>query len=145
VAADKEVVLEKIAGNTVELEIQIDVQEAKQIGVKVCRSPDREEETLISYDAVEQKLKVDTTKSGLAEGRKVVEAAPFILKSGELLTLRVFVDRSVVEVFANERQAITRRIYPARPDSLGVSIFATGGAAKVKQVKAWQMAPSNAY
>ena len=145
VAADKEIVLEKISGNTIELEFQIEVQDAKQIGVKVCRSPDREEETLISYDVAEQKLKVDTTKSGLAEGRKVVEAAPFVLKSGELLTLRVFLDRSVVEVFANDRQAITRRIYPARSDSLGVSLFASGGAAKVKQVKAWQLAPSNAY
>ena len=57
----------------------------------------------------------------------------------------MFVDRSVVEVFANERQAITRRIYPARPDSLGVSVFANGGAAKVKQVKVWQLAPSNMY
>ena len=79
------------------------------------------------------------------EGRKVVEAAPFALKPGEPLVLRVFVDRSVVEVFANERQAITRRIYPARPDSLGVAVFATGGAAQVKSVKEWQMAPSNAY
>ena len=127
------------------MEIQLEPLTAKQVGVKICRSPDREEETLIYYDAAEQKLKVDTTKSGLAEGRKVVEAAPFALKPGEPLVLRVFVDRSVVEVFANERQAITRRIYPARPDSLGVAVFATGGAAQVKSVKAWQMAPSNAY
>jgi sucrose-6-phosphate hydrolase SacC (GH32 family) len=145
VTADKETVLEQISGNTIELEIQIEPQDAKQAGVKICRSPDREEETLIFYDAAEQKLKLDTRKSGLAEGRKVIEAAPFTLKPGEPLTLRVFVDRSVVEVFANDRQVITRRIYPARRDSLGVSVFANGGAAKVKQVKAWQMAPSNAY
>jgi sucrose-6-phosphate hydrolase SacC (GH32 family) len=55
------------------------------------------------------------------------------------------VDRSVVEVFANDRQAALRRIYPQRPDSVGVSVFANGGAAKVRQVKAWQMAPSNPY
>ena len=144
-AADKEIVLPKISGNTIELEIQIEPQAAKQVGVKICRSPDREEETLILYDAAEQKLKVDSTKSGLAEGRKVVEAAPFALKPGEPLMLRMFVDRSVVEVFANDRQAITRRIYPARPDSLGVAVFANGGAAQGKSVKAWQMAPSNAY
>jgi len=145
VAADKEVVLNKIAGNTIELELQIEPRTAKQVGVKVCRSPDREEETLVFYDATEQKLKLDTNKSSLAEGTKKIEAAPFALKPGELLTLRVFVDRSVVEVFANDRQAALRRIYPARPDSVGVSVFTNGGAAKVRQVKAWQMAPSNAY
>ncbi|MBI5685850.1 MAG: GH32 C-terminal domain-containing protein [Verrucomicrobia bacterium] len=145
IAAGKEVVLNKIAGNTIELELQIEPQDAKQVGVKVCRSPDREEETLLFYDAAEQKLKLDTNKSSLAEGPKKIEAAPFALKPGELLTLRVFVDRSVVEVFANDRQAALRRIYPCRPDSVGVSVFANGGAAKVRQVKAWQMAPSNPY
>ncbi|MCX6908689.1 MAG: GH32 C-terminal domain-containing protein [Verrucomicrobia bacterium] len=145
VAADKEIVLSKIAGNTIELELQIEPQDAKQVGIKVCRSPDHEEETLVFYDAAEQKLKLDTNKSSLAEGPKKIEAAPFALKPGELLTLRVFVDRSVVEVFANDRQAALRRIYPMRSDSLGVSVFANGGAAKVRQVKAWQMAPSNPY
>jgi sucrose-6-phosphate hydrolase SacC (GH32 family) len=145
IAADKEVVLDKIAGNTIELELQIEPQDAKQVGVKVCRSPDREEETLVFYDATEKTLKLDTNKSSLAEGPKKIEAAPFALKPGELLTLRVFVDRSVVEVFANDRQAALRRIYPQRPDSVGVSVFANGGAAKVRQVKAWQMAPSNPY
>ena len=43
-------------------------KDAKQFGVKVCRSPDGEEQTLVYYDAVEKKLKVDTTKSSL-DGR----------------------------------------------------------------------------
>lgn len=144
-AADKEVVLDKITGNIIELELQIEPQDAKQVGVKVCRSPDREEETLLFYDATDKTLKLDTNKSSLAEGAKKIEAAPFALRPGELLTLRVFLDRSVVEVFANDRQAALRRIYPQRPDSVGVSVFANGGAAKVRQVKAWRMAPSNAW
>jgi beta-fructofuranosidase len=145
VAADKEIVLDQVAGNTIELEFQIEPQDAKQFGVKVCRSPDREEETLIVYDAIEKQLKLDTNKSSLAAGTKKIESAPFALTPGELLTWRVFVDRSVVEVFANDRQAALRRIYPVRPDSVGIAVFTTGGAAKVRQVKAWQMAPSNPY
>jgi hypothetical protein len=38
-----------------------------------------------------------------------------------------------------------RNIYPSRADSITVSVFANGGTAKVRQVKAWQMAPSNPY
>lgn len=141
----KEVVLEKITGNTIELEVQIDPQDAKQVGIKVCRSPGGEEETPVFYDVAEQKLKIDTTKSSLGEGPKQVEAGPLALKPGEPLTLRVFIDRSVVEAFANDRQAVLRRIYPSRSDSVGISIFANGGTAKVRHVKAWQMAPSNPY
>jgi beta-fructofuranosidase len=57
----------------------------------------------------------------------------------------VFVDKSVVEINANDRQAIGRRVYPVRNDSLGVSLFANGGTAQVKAVKAWEMMPSNPY
>ena len=56
--------------------------DAKQFGVKVCCSPGGEEQTLVYYDAAEKKLKVDTTKSSLAEGPKTVEAGPFELKAG---------------------------------------------------------------
>ena len=57
----------------------------------------------------------------------------------------MFVDKSVVEIFANDRQAIGRRVYPVRSDSLGVSLFARGGAARFKTVRAWEMMPSNPY
>ena len=89
--------------------------------------------------------KVDTHKSGPENSAKAVETAPFSLAQGERLQLRVFVDKSVLEVFANGRQAVMRRIYPARTDSLGVSFFAEGGAAKVNVLEAWEISPSNPY
>ena len=45
------------------------------------------------------------------------------LAQDELLELRVFIDRSVIEVFANDRQCLTVRVYPGREDSRGVSLF----------------------
>jgi beta-fructofuranosidase len=55
------------------------------------------------------------------------------------LRLRVFVDRSVVEVFVNERQYLAMRVYPGRKDSLGVSLRAQGQDAVLKRLEAWQM------
>jgi beta-fructofuranosidase len=145
VEADKEVVLDRIAGNTIELLVEIEPGAAQQCGVQVCRSPDGQERTLVYYDAADRQLKIDVTKASLGEGPKNVEAGPLALKQGETLSLRVFVDKSVVEAFANDRQAAMRRIYPTRPDSVGVTLFARGGSAKVRQVKAWEMFPSNPY
>lgn len=62
-----------------------------------------------------------------------------------MLRLRVFVDRSVVEAFANERQAVTRRVYPGRRDSTGVAVFARGGTMRVRSVEVWPLHPSNPY
>jgi sucrose-6-phosphate hydrolase SacC (GH32 family) len=145
VRADSELVLEGIGGNSIELGIEMNAKEAKQFGVKVCRSPRGEEETAVYYDAIEKKLKVDTSKSSLAEGPKTVEAGPFELAPGETLKLRVFVDKSVVEVFANGRQAVMRRIYPSRGDSVGVAVFAKGGPASLAALEAWDLMPSNPY
>jgi beta-fructofuranosidase len=57
----------------------------------------------------------------------------------------VFVDKSVVEVYANDRQAVARRVYPAGQTSLGVALFTDGGGATFTNVKAWVIAPSNPF
>ena len=145
VPADVTVDVPKMAGNSIELDIEIEPCAAAQCGVKVCRSPDGEEETAVLYDASEHALKIDTRKSSLGEGGKAVESAPFTLAPGESLHLRVFVDKSFVEVFANDRQAVCRRIYPTRSDSLGVALCAVGGPITVTRLRAWDMMPSNPY
>jgi beta-fructofuranosidase len=145
VPADGELGLEGIRGNSLELAVEMTARDAKQFGVKVCCSAKGEEQTLVYYDAAEKKLKVDTHKSSLVEGPKSIEAGPLELKADEPLKLRVFLDKSVVEVFANGRQAVMRRIYPSRADSLGVAVFANGGPAGVRTLEAWDMMPSNPY
>ena len=56
----------------------------------------------------------------------------------------MYLDRSVLEVFADGRQALTQRIYPTRTDSLGVRLYALGGDAHVTRLRAWDMAPAHA-
>ena len=144
VPAETEVAVEGVGGNSLELSIDMEGAENSAYGVKVCVSPDGQEETSVFYDAREKRLKVDTRKSGPHDTPKAVEAGPLELIPGERLKLRVFVDRSVVEVFANGRQAVARRIYPARPDSIGVRLFSRGAPAHVHTFEAWQIAPANA-
>ena len=141
----EDLVVEEIAGNSIELIIDVETSEDTSFGVKVCASPGGEEETYVYYDAAEGAVKIDTRLSGPEDTPKTVEAGPFELKDGERLKLRVFVDKSVVEVFANSRQAVMRRIYPSRPDSVGVSLFSKGGTTQVHKLEAWKISPSNPY
>ncbi len=145
ISSGAEILLDGIGGNSLELILDMESAQATQFGVKVCVSPDGQEETVIYYDATEGKLKVDTRNSGPEDTPKTVEAAPFELKDGERLKLRIFVDKSVVEVFANGRQAVMRRIYPSRADSVGVRLFSTGGDTNVHTLEAYNIAPSNPY
>ena len=67
------------------------------------------------------------------------ETASFIMKENENLKLRVFIDKSVVEVFVNGKQALAVRVYPSREDAVGVSLRSQGQASELKKFEAWQM------
>jgi len=73
------------------------------------------------------------------------EEGPFALEEGEKIKLHIGVDKSIVEVFANDPQAIMRRIYPTLEESLGVTLFCEGDSVQVHHLDAWQMWPSNPY
>ena len=148
VPADGEVGVEfdAVEPNAVELEVEFAPTGAGQYGVRVCASPDREEETVIGYDAGAGKLGIDTRRSGLGQEKKAVEAAPLPLGDGEGLKLRIFVDKSIVEVFANDgRLVLSRRVYPEREDSTGISLFAQGGEVRAEGVRIWDVMPTNPY
>ena len=82
----------------------------------------------------------------LSQEKKSVESAPLKLADGEGLKLRVFVDKSIVEVFANDgRLVLSRRVLPERDDSTGISLYAKGAAAKATSVDVWDIMPTNAY
>jgi sucrose-6-phosphate hydrolase SacC (GH32 family) len=158
-AADGEARLRGVRGDGLELALEVETGQAQQVGLKVRRAPKGQEETLIAYDAAKKTLLLDVTKSSLSKdvrygwpdphstrGRDIrVQRAPLKLGAGEPLRLRVFLDRSIIEVFANGRQCVTQRIYPSRADALGVALFAKGGTATVTSLDAWDMAPTNAW
>ncbi len=143
---DSEQLLTDVQGNMLDLELVLEPFGATRCGVKVCCSPDGSEETVIGYDAVAQKLFIDTARSSSqGMGLQTCEAGPFHLTGTELLHLRVLVDKSVIEVFANDRQAALRRIYPSHATSGQVKLFSEGGATRVHRVTAWEMMPANPY
>ena len=142
--ADSEMRLDDFGKQLLELEITIEPGQAQQTGVLVNYSQDGREKTALYYDATEKKLVIDATQSSVDMGRRDIEKGPFELGKEEPLVLRVFVDKSIVEVFANDRQAVARRVYP-KLGGLGVKLFAKGGDVKVLSVKAWELMPSNPY
>jgi len=54
--------------------------------------------------------------------------------------LHIFLDRSVLEIFGNAGcTCLATRIYPHRPDALGISLFARCGAARLKSIDVWAL------
>jgi beta-fructofuranosidase len=121
--ADDERVLEGMQGDALEILIRFAPTDATSYGARVRRSQDGTEFAEIAYNREAQRL---------AE-------TPLTLREDEGLTLHIFVDRSVIEVFANGRACQTLRFYPERADCLGISLFARGGRVDVLSVDVWEM------
>ena len=58
-----------------------------------------------------------------------------VLGAGEALNLTIYLDNSVVEVYANERVTMTSRIYPSRAEAQRLSLDCT---AAVRLRRMWQ-------
>jgi beta-fructofuranosidase len=133
-----------LRGDRLEILATIDLGDALAAGVKVRATPDGEERTLVYFDRQAGRLVVDRSAASLdAETVRDQREVPLTLAPGEPLRLRVFVDRSVIESFANERACMASRVYPTRPDALGAELFADGGDARLVSLDVWQMESEN--
>lgn len=130
-----------VGGRSIELRAAVDVGEADQVDLSVLRSPDGDQATTVSYWHGSGSLGIDTSRSSERDDVRArpPEVGAFTLDPGEHLELRVFVDRSIVEVFANGRQTLTTRVYPDRPDSTGVALTARRGDAHLSELDVWEM------
>jgi beta-fructofuranosidase len=147
----KEQVLPAFSGKAMELELEIDPGHANYIDINVLRSPDGEEYTTVRLfrggepygrkGGERWTLTYDMTHSADAPGRDIKRPrySEFLRFDGETLKLRIFVDVSFVEGFANRQAYIPLRVYPKREDSLGVSVRAQKGGAKIIKATAWPL------
>jgi len=153
--ANKEILLPEISGNAMEIDLTLDPKDASAIELKVLCSPGKEEYTRITFyhdggylnrdysgPAIRTSaISIDNLNSSISDkvDFRIPETADVQIKDGEPVNLHIFIDRSIVEVFVNNRQCVALRTYPERDDSRGVSIISHGKDAALKSLDAWQM------
>jgi beta-fructofuranosidase len=135
---NSENILSEVQGDRLEIIADIEPSPDAAFGLKVRCTPDREEQTVIAYDRNNRVLLVDTTQSSKgSEADREGIYAPWGDSSGETLRLHIFLDRSILEVFAGSEVCITIRIYPSRTDSLGLDLTVHHGTLKLKTLDIW--------
>ena len=157
--ANEEVVLKSIRGNAMEIIAEINPKRSPMVEMNVLRCPDGRETTRIMFfknrgyrhreygrtsasaKRYSSLITIDSSYSSVLADvlSRAPETAPVILTGDEPLKLRVFVDKSVVEVFVNGKQCVAMRVYPGLAESVGVSLRSQGQDAVLKSLDAWQM------
>jgi len=157
--------LHGLQGDGLEIDADFVWDDAEEFGLKVLRSPEGEEETLVRFVANPgqrhpaqaerivrraetgltvapvRELFIDPARSSLSAevANRECQSRPVPAMPGDTVKLRVFVDRSVVEVFCQGRHYLGKRVYPSRDDSLGVAVYAIGGSARLVGLTAWTL------
>jgi sucrose-6-phosphate hydrolase SacC (GH32 family) len=126
VKGDSVRLLDGIKGDTMELEVVIEAPKAREYGINLLCDEKGGNGFVIGTGAGSRTLSVGYINP------------PFELKENEDLTLRIFIDKSMIEVFANDRQAAVAW-HEYLPENLNVSLFSKGGDLTVKKVTGWKI------
>lgn len=110
--------------NSLEVEAEIDLQSASSLGLGI-KSGNKAAQELVNFNGLE--LRVLDAKAPLT-----------LVKGDRKLKLRIFIDRSVLEIFANETVCVTKTISPLEANA-SLEIRAEGGNANAKRIQAWPM------
>jgi len=111
--------LDGVSGDRFDIEATLDLGAARSIGIRI-----REQEVV--YSAADQQI------------RALNKTAPLSVADGKL-TLRILVDRTSIEVFANGGRVQMAGCFVPEPQSDGITIAATGGEATALQLNVWEM------
>ena len=115
----------KLEGIHLDLSLQLQPDIEHPVELALRQSPDAAEETRLTFDPSARQLRLDRTRASAdPRTRRDTQRAHLHLRRGEGLDLRVLLDGSVLEVYANGRVCMSSRLYPERPDSVGLTLTA---------------------
>jgi fructan beta-fructosidase len=117
--------------NCYEIEAEFTWDDVTEFGFKVCRS-DREE-TVIGFEATSGFLFIDRTRSGESGFHDTFPCkhGAALQTVGNRMKIRIIVDRSSVEVFAEDGLVVLTDLIFPDPSSMGVALYSKGGEVKV--------------
>lgn len=132
-------VLPALRGDALELSLSADVPAGSRLVIDLRATDDGAERTRIVLDGTERTIAVDTTRSSLDSDLGGDHVSARYGADGPL-EVRVFLDASIVEVFAGATTCITTRTYPTRSDATGVVLRAEGEGVCIRHCEGWRMA-----
>lgn len=137
--------LKQISGDKIELKVTVKPTNATDFGIKLLCDQNNQEALKISYLPAQKTISLRDEKAETDPGTNTRARgdAPFELKEGEDLNLRIFIDKPLVEIFINDRQALVQRHFH-KPEDVGICLYSKGGDIEA-DVTAWKMAASNQW
>jgi fructan beta-fructosidase len=127
-----------LRGETLEIEAELAPGDAKEIGFRLRKGGN--EETLLGFTPENKEVFVDRTRSGqIGFAPEFSGRHKAVVRQSSRIKLHVFMDRSSLEVFVNDDEAVlTERIYPS-PGSDGIELYSEAAKGKLLSLTVWKL------
>jgi fructan beta-fructosidase len=133
-------VLDIDAGRTFEAELTIVPGSATEVGLMIRHST--EQHVLISYDPVRSRVAIDRRPGGTTFHPDFATRAEAPVARGSLVTLRIVVDASSVELFADGGATVLSALMFPSPNSRNIALFTKGGPVQSVSLSVWTLRAS---
>ncbi len=110
-----------------------------RIELRLRRAPAQEEVTTLVVDRTAGELWLDRERASTDPTASGGRFGGAIDLDGARTELRVVLDRSIIEVFVDNRVALTARVYPSRDDSTGIEVAGSPAAVADTTLRAWTL------
>ena len=128
-----------LTGNVYEIDVTLSRSDSESVFELGCfESPALSEQTRIRWR--DDDVVVDRSNA-THDPAPETDAVRLPVDQNDELSLRIFIDGSILTVFANDRQCLTTRVYPTRSDADGVSVAVREGTVSI-EASAWTLASS---
>jgi beta-fructofuranosidase len=130
--------LPDIHGDSLEIEIRFPQDLEAEAGLILRASPDGEDQTRIIYQPRQQQLVVQRSNRD-PDVDTDNQITPLTLKPGEPLSMRVFLDHSVVEIFASHQTCLVSRVYPQDVNNHQLGLFVENNPVIIPSFDIWTL------
>lgn len=127
--ADVNAAIANIGKDMMYVEVTFRNINAESFGIRMKMNEEGTDLTTYYYDVKTATIFGSTLDSGANASSSRVSGGLKLNEDGTL-TMKIYVDRSLVEAFFNDRKAISTRSYAAR-DSVGMEVYCSGGEAVI--------------
>lgn len=129
--------------NQLEIKLTVNPNGSKRFGFYIHKNPDNSEFTKVYYDAETEEIIIDQRYSSLKKHIPLnIRKGKYKIDVFKSVDFHIFIDGSVVEVFIDNKDAFTTRIFPLLENSSQLEIF-TEDADITANANLWYLRPAD--
>ncbi|KAJ5778379.1 hypothetical protein N7520_001625 [Penicillium odoratum] len=125
---------------TARLQMTVDLASTKASAFSIKMFSSKAESALVTYDIANKTLVLDTTDAGY--GQAGTWDAMIDVSDDKQLSLDIFIDRSSLEIFADDGTVFTATIWPRYQESTDIIVAGHGGVVTFEEIKLTPMGSS---